>query len=328
MAKQPRNFAASTHLKWFSTAFVRCAVSGSPRFPSSSIMMRRLSTPLSLQRCFIAARYFRSVALSLKNWLTYSSAWMPKSLLATLAKSRWSICPANSALWNDHSASEIWYQGLLAGNSLSRPPREARPTAAAARVDCSRKRRRSIGRVMADSPVKEGSTARSHRARRELVEEQGRGNVARRQVPHSHLREHEGARVPAMVEADHVPELMNRQHAHVLGPERLPAGLERREGDEPADQVPVSIPHQIGLPGALSFELGAPLEPHLGGGGVGVQVEAHRHAGLFPATEGVPHRVEEGRLKVRDHPGGEEHPHRCCDTLVPTVQHRVRGRGD
>src|SRR6058998_487295 len=198
-------------------------------------MMRRLSTPWSLQRCFIAARYFRSVALSLKNWLTYSSAWMPKSLLATWAKSRWSICPANRALWN---------HGLLAGTSASSPPREARPTAAAARVDCSRKRRRSIGRVMADSPVKEGSTAGSHRARRELVEEQGGGDVARRQVPHVEPREHEVARVRAMVEADHVPDFMQRQHADVLGPEPLAAGIERREGDDSTDHAPVLIPHQ------------------------------------------------------------------------------------
>ena len=131
-----------------------------------------------------------------------------------------------------------------------------------------------------------------------------------------------------MVEADHVPDFMQRQHADVLGPERLAAGIERREGDDSTDHAPVLIPHHIGLPRALSFELGAPFEPHLGGGGVGVHVEAHGHAGLFPATEGVPHRVEEGRLKIRDHAGWEEHPYRRSDAVVPAVQHRVRGLGD
>ena len=55
---------------------------------------------------FISPRYFASFALSMKNWFTYSTAWMPCSA-ATLAKSRLSILPERSSRLIVHCASEI-----------------------------------------------------------------------------------------------------------------------------------------------------------------------------------------------------------------------------
>src|SRR5829696_6369474 len=69
---------------------MRLALSKSPRFPSPSIMIKWLVTPLSLQ-----------------NWFTYSTTLMPYCCLATTGKSRLVILFAKRVRCRLHSASEI-----------------------------------------------------------------------------------------------------------------------------------------------------------------------------------------------------------------------------
>src|SRR4051794_36497346 len=81
----------------------------------------------------------------MKNWLTYSTAVMPKSFLAIFAKSRWSTFFANSALCSDHSASEILKGG--AGSAARAPPTRSSCEATAPAADAARTSRRE-GLVM------------------------------------------------------------------------------------------------------------------------------------------------------------------------------------
>src|SRR5262249_60170892 len=106
MEWQPRYLAASTHLWWLVTAVSRFFLSASPRFPSASHMISTLLTPLSSQVFFSSFRYFSSRALSLKNWLTYSTAEMPYSFFATAGESGVGIFFPHRLLLNDHSAHE------------------------------------------------------------------------------------------------------------------------------------------------------------------------------------------------------------------------------
>src|SRR3954452_22247141 len=90
----------------------------------------------------------------MKNWLTYSTAVMPKSVLAIFAKSRWSTFFANSALCSDHSAREILKSGapavaacLFAEPAGSSAPDAVRDACAATAhaADAARKSRRVGG---------------------------------------------------------------------------------------------------------------------------------------------------------------------------------------
>src|SRR2546429_375497 len=80
-------------------------------------------------------------------------------------------------------------------------------------------------------------------------------------------------RIRRVVEADQVPDLVQGEHADVVGRERLPFGIEGGEGDDASGQVSVVVPLQVGLPGTLPFELDTPLDPHFGGTGVRIEVE-------------------------------------------------------
>src|SRR3989449_9358630 len=91
---------------------------------------------------------------------------------------------------------------------------------------------------------------------------------------------HDVARIRRVVEADQVPDLVQGEHADVVGRERLPFGIEGGEGDDASGQVSVVVPLQVRLPGTLPFELDTPLDPHFGGTGVGIEVEPHGHSGL------------------------------------------------
>src|SRR6185503_17927157 len=106
-------------------------------------MMRTFFTPRSSERLFISPRYFRSLPLSLKNWLTYSTASMPYSSLETLAKSRLFSFPPNSARWSDHWAREILNQGCCASAALS-VTQDVRLRPTAAKADRVRNSRRLV----------------------------------------------------------------------------------------------------------------------------------------------------------------------------------------
>src|SRR2546429_652238 len=79
----------------------------------------------------------------------------------------------------------------------------------------------------------------------------------------------------------------------------------------------------VGWAGPLARELESAVKAPLGRRGVRVEVEAHGHAGLLPALERAPHRVEEARLEVGGHTRPQEHPRRTEDAVVPAMQHRV-----
>src|SRR5690606_5320014 len=58
----------------------------------------------------------------MKNWLTYSTALIPKSFLAFAGKSRLSSLPENSCLFKDHSASEILKKRSLLSVAVALDP--------------------------------------------------------------------------------------------------------------------------------------------------------------------------------------------------------------
>src|SRR5258708_3011848 len=110
-------------------------------------MISTLWTPLSAQRFFNSARYLASLALSLKNWLTYSTASMPNSALAIRGKSRLVIFLANRARCSDHSAREILNSGCFS-LTVSAAPRPVSPSAAGPGSVEARKLRRSMAWIM------------------------------------------------------------------------------------------------------------------------------------------------------------------------------------
>ena len=73
------------------------------------------------------------------------------------------------------------------------------------------------------------------------------------------------------------------------------------------------------LPGALAFELDAPLEPHLGRRRIGVEREADRHARLLPPLEGAADGIEEGGLEVCDRGHRQVHADRARRAVVPAM---------
>src|SRR2546430_10903338 len=57
------------------------------------------------------------------------------------------------------------------------------------------------------------------------------------------------------VEADQVPDLVQRHHAHVVHGEGPPGGVERGERDHAVHEAAVLVPGEIGLTSALDLEL-------------------------------------------------------------------------
>ncbi len=120
-------------------------------------------------------------------------------------------------------------------------------------------------------------------------------------------------------------DLVNRDDPDVGRGHRAALGVERGQGDGRRVDVPVLIPHEVGLAGALDIELHAPLEAHLRGARIGGEVEAYRHADFPPPRERAAHRVEERRLEIRGRPRRQPHADGIRHAVVPAAQHRVGG---
>ena len=86
----------------------------------------------------------------------------------------------------------------------------------------------------------------------------------------------------------------------------------------------VRVPGQIGLTGALHFELEPPFDVHFGRFRIRIQLEAHGNSGILPPLKGAPHGVEILGLEVRRGAGREMDADRAENPIVPPVQHRVR----
>src|SRR5437879_3352804 len=131
-----------------------------------------------------------------------------------------------------------------------------------------------------------------------------------------------------MVEADDVADLVQRDGAHVVDPEGAALRVERSDGHGGPENVPVLVPFQVGLAGALDLELDAPAKGHLGVSRVAAEVEPDWHACGPPLGEGAADSVDEARLEVGDGPGCDVDAHRIAPAVVPAMQHRVLAGGD
>ena len=120
--------------------------------------------------------------------------------------------------------------------------------------------------------------------------------------------------------------LVGRDDADVIRVHRPPFGVEGGECDRRALNVPVLVPGDVGLPGALDLELNAPLHRDFRVRRVSVEVKPDWDTRAGPLAESRLDGTDECRLEVRGMGRGEPHVNRRGRAILPAAQRGVPAR--
>src|SRR6266853_1714419 len=131
-----------------------------------------------------------------------------------------------------------------------------------------------------------------------------------------------------MIQPEYVPDLVDRHDPDVVRRQGPPARIERGEGDDAREDVPLLVPGEVRLTGAIDVELHFPANPDFSLRRIGFHDEPDWDTRFRPALEGVADGVQKRRLKVRDSSSRDVHSNRPSGPVVPAVQRGILALGE